>query len=143
MALIPRSGRPTLAALACALAVGASAGAVPGAVPAAPTILVVNAYYPKAGLEEQVYRLRLRASAVRARAGLVEGRVLRRLDGPAGDAPVLWEAEYADLAARERDVAALDANAEFTRIQAEMGGLVSRFERSVYRIAPPAAPVPD
>lgn len=139
-----RSRWPALGALAWALTLGGASGASTGAAPSAPPrILVVNAYYPMPGRAAQVYRLRLRASAVRARAGLVTGRVLRRLDGPADGAAVLWAAEYQDLQARERDAAALDGNAEFEQIEAEMSRLVARFERSVYRIAPDAAASPD
>jgi len=112
--------------------------------PAAPAasgpIVVQNAYYPKPGLEEDVYQLRLRASAVRAQLGLPEGRVLRRLDGPDGAAYVIWEAEYADSAVRERDVARLSTNAEFDGIQKQMGTLLLRFERSVWQVAPAVRP---
>lgn len=99
-------------------------------------IVVHNAYYPKPGLEEQVFQLRLRASAVRAALGLVEGRVLRRIEGPEGQAAVIWEAEYPDAAAREEDVARLSTNAEFGEIQRQMGTLIVRFERSVWQVAP-------
>src|SRR5262245_27398701 len=95
-------------------------------------VIVHNAYYPKPGMEEDVYRLRLRASAVRAQLGLVEGRVLRRIEGPEGAAHVIWEAEYPDSAARADDVARLSRSAEFDAIQKEMGTFVVRFERSVW-----------
>jgi len=104
--------------------------------PVAGPIVVQNAYYPKPGLEEQVYQLRLRASAVRASLGLVEGRVLRRIEGPEGQATVIWEAEYPDAAAREEDVARLSTNAEFGEIQKQMGTLIVRFERSVWQVEP-------
>jgi hypothetical protein len=87
-----------------------------------------------------VYRLRLRASAVRAQLGLPEGRVLRRIEGPEAAAYVIWEAEYADSAAREQDVARLSTNAEFDGIQKQMGTLLLRFERTVWQVAPTVRP---
>jgi hypothetical protein len=110
----------------------------PAVAPGAGPIVVQNAYYPKPGLEGEVYRLRLRASAVRAELGLLEGRVLHRIEGPEGAAYVIWEAEYADSAAREQDVARLSTSAEFDSIQKHMGTLLLRFERSVWQVAPRA-----
>ena len=102
-------------------------------------IVVQNEYYPKPGLDEDVYQLRLRASAVRAKLGLVEGRVLRRSEGPDGGPAVIWQAEYPNPTARQDDVARLSASAEFKAIQDTMATLVARFERSVWRVAPSAA----
>jgi hypothetical protein len=106
-----------------------------GAADARP-IVVQNAYFPKPGLEEEVYRLRLEAWAVRARLGLAEGRVLRRVAGPEGGAGVIWEAEYPDVAAGEKDMAVLARSEDFSEIQRRMGTLTRRFERSVWEVAP-------
>jgi hypothetical protein len=97
------------------------------------SIVVQNAYYPEEGMEEEVLRTRLEASSVRAGAGLVVGRVLRRVDGPE-DAPFLiWEAEYADDAAREADIAALD-DTDFSRVSSQMGTLLAGFARTVWEV---------
>jgi hypothetical protein len=97
------------------------------------SIVVQNAYYPEEGMEEEVLRTRLEASSVRAGAGLVVGRVLRRVDGPE-DAPFLiWEAEYADAAAREADIAALD-DTDFSRVSSHMGTLLAGFARTVWEV---------
>lgn len=101
-------------------------------------IVVHNAYYPKPGLEEEVYQLRLRASEVRAQLGLVEGRVLRRRQGPEGGAEVIWEAEYPDSAARALDLERLATSLAFDSIQTRMGTLLARFERSTWGVAPSA-----
>ncbi|GAC1695555.1 MAG: hypothetical protein NVS9B3_13660 [Gemmatimonadaceae bacterium] len=105
-------------------------------------LVVHNYYYAKAGLADSVYRLRLRASAVRAALGLERGRVLRRIDAPDSLPDVVWEAEYADSAARAKDVGALDRSAEFREIQRTMGTLLSRFERVVWRAEPRAGSTP-
>jgi len=107
--------------------------AVSGADRAAGVIVVQNAYYPNDGMDDEVLRTRLEASAVRAGAGLVEGRVLRRIEGP-DDAPFLiWEAEYADAAAREADLAALD-DTDFSRVSSHMGTLLAGFGRTVWEV---------
>ncbi|MFQ5690893.1 MAG: hypothetical protein ACE5HQ_11560 [Gemmatimonadota bacterium] len=93
-------------------------------------LVIQNYYYAKPGLEESVYRLRLRASRVRADLGLVRGRVLRRVSGPGSLPTVIWEAEYPDSLARARDVAELSGSEEFDRIAEEMGTLLRRFERA-------------
>ncbi len=97
------------------------------------SIVVQNAYYPNERMEEEVLRTRLEASSVRAGAGLVVGRVLRRVEGPE-DAPfLLWEAEYADAAAREADIAALD-DTDFSRVSSHMGTLLAGFGRTVWEV---------
>ncbi len=109
-----------------------AAVAVVGAPPARPVLVVHNYYYAKPGMADSVYATRLEASAIRRRVGLVVGTVLRRTSGADSLADVIWEAEYPDSAARARDVAALDGNREFDAIQARMGTLIRRFERSTW-----------
>jgi len=123
----------TISLIACSLALAVGGASPAGA--AERRIVVQNAYYPKPGLEDEVYRTRLRASAVRARLGLVVGRVLRRLEGPAGGPHVVWEAEYPDPEARTRDVEALSGSAEFDAVAEHMGTLLTRFERTVWTVA--------
>ncbi|MEJ0103720.1 MAG: hypothetical protein WDO19_14710 [Bacteroidota bacterium] len=96
-------------------------------------ILVQNHYYPKPGKEEEVYKWRLHASAVRAGLGLPKGRVLKKLTGNGGPY-VVWECEYPSLNAREKDVASIDQSDEFKKVQEHMGTLIERFERYVWEI---------
>lgn len=100
--------------------------------PARTTLVVHNYYYAKPGLADSVHRTRLEASAIRRRAGLVVGTVLRRTSGPDSLPDVIWEAEYPDSVARAKDVAALDGNVEFEAIQTRMSGFIRRFERSTW-----------
>ena len=97
-----------------------------------PVLVVQNYYYAKPGMADSVYLTRLEASAIRRRAGLAVGIVLRRASGPDSLPDVIWEAEYPDSTARARDVAALDGNREFDAIQARMNTLIRRFERSTW-----------
>ena len=87
------------------------------ATPQTGPLVIHNYYYALPGRADSAYRLRLRASALRATLGLVPGRVLRRLAGPDSLPDLIWEAEYLDSAARARDAAAAEANPEFDRIQ--------------------------
>lgn len=99
-------------------------------------IVVRNAYWAKPGLEEEVYRHRLHASAVRASVGLPAGRVLQRLGGPDSAPDVVWECQYPSEAARAADVEALTASGVFEPVMERMGTLIERFERTVWRLAP-------
>jgi hypothetical protein len=97
-------------------------------------ILVQNHYYPKPGLQAEVLALRLRASEVRKNLHLVVGRVLESINPEDGKPYVIWEAEYPSQEAREEDTSALDNSEEFKTIQQEMGKLIAKFERSVWKI---------
>ena len=96
-------------------------------------ILVQNAYYPKTGKEEEVFQWRLHASDVRAKLGLLKGRVLKKISGNGGPY-VLWVCEYPSMETREKDVALLDQSEEFKKVQEHMGTLIEKFERFVWEI---------
>ena len=90
-------------------------------------------YYAKPGRSEDVLRTRCRASEVRARLGLPPGTIFARV-GPAGEGPDLtWECAFATVEAHERDLAARAASGEFAAVRAEMGALLTRFERHFLR----------
>jgi hypothetical protein len=102
------------------------------------TIVVQNYYYALPGREDEVYRWRLHASDVREKLGFPRGRVLRLSRGPElvrspSEVPdVIWECEYPDIDARERDVKAVEATPEFQAVQKHMRTLFRRFERGMY-----------
>lgn len=112
-------------------------GAAAGAQDAVGPIVVRNYYWAREGLADDVYRQRLHASEVRRRLGLYTGRVLRLVEGPAGQPDVIWECEYPSRAAREADVQALADSGEFEEVTEKMGALIERFERAVWSVAPP------
>jgi len=101
---------------------------------AAEPIVVQNLYYPKPGLEADVLRTRLEASAVRRKLGLQVGRVLSRTNPTTGEPYVIWECDYPSLEAREKDAAAAENAPEFKAVQARMSPLLARFERSVWLV---------
>jgi hypothetical protein len=104
-------------------------------------IVVQNYYYALPGKSEEVYRLRLHASEVRASLGLARGRVLRRAADPTAKAPnpplpdVIWECDYASASARESDVEALGRSEEFQRIETRMDSLLGHFQRALFTIS--------
>ena len=104
------------------------------ATPQTGPLVIHNYYYALPGRADSAYRLRLRASALRATLGLVPGRVLRRLAGPDSLPDLIWEAEYLDSAARARDAATAEANPEFDRIQRAMGTQLRRFARASWTV---------
>ena len=93
-------------------------------------VTVRNRYYAKAGKAADVYRIRVRASAVLRQLGLSAGSVLR---GDGGESPdVVWEVTLdSALLSREGQVAA--ASPAFQAIMKRMGALARRFESSVSR----------
>jgi hypothetical protein len=101
-------------------------------------IVVHNYYYAQPGREEEVFRWRLHASDVREKLGFPRGRVLRLSRGTEGmrstsEVPdVIWECEYPDIEARERDVKAVEATPEFQAVQKHMRTLYRRFKRGMY-----------
>jgi hypothetical protein len=125
-----RPSRIMAAALAVLLACGDSSRAQTHS----QRLVIQNFYYALPGKAQEVYELRLRASEVRGALGLPRGRVLRRMpDQTEKSLPdVEWECEYLSVAAREKDVAALEHSEEFTRIEKKMDSLLREFERAAF-----------
>jgi hypothetical protein len=93
-------------------------------------------YYAKPGLAAEVLELRRRASAVRLSIGLPAGEILVKHPGGDGSEPdVAWQCAFADAAARDADLAARAASAEFESVRVQMRKLYARFERQVFAIA--------
>lgn len=130
------------AVLAVTVSVQRGSTAVPSRRPSeqSPRLVVQNYYYAKPGKAEEVYRWRLHASEVRAGLGLARGRVLKRVrlsDDPVDstDLPdVVWECEYADRAARDADLARLDASGQFVPVERHMEGLIRQFRRPIFEM---------
>ena len=130
------------------LRLAAGAAALP-AVPSAPalgqgTIIPTNAplivertqYFAKPGLAAEVLDVRRKASAVRLSIGLPAGEIFVKYPGGDGSEPdVAWQCTFADVAARDADLAARAASAEFESVRVQMRKLYARFERQVFSIA--------
>lgn len=104
-------------------------------------IVVHNAYYAKPGQAEAVYQWRIHASDVRVQLGFPRGRVLRRIgeadDQSEGLRPdVIWECSYLSLSAREREVQAVEATAEFRAVMQHMRTLIRHFDRQIWQVSP-------
>ena len=130
------------------LRLAAGAAALP-AVPSAPalgqgTIIPTNAtlivertqYFAKPGLGAEVLDVRRKASAVRLSIGLPAGEIFVKHPGGDGSEPdVAWQCIFADGTARDADLAARAASAEFDSVRVQMRKLYARFERQVFSIA--------
>ena len=94
-------------------------------------------YYAKPGLAAEVLDLRRKASAVRLSIGLPAGEIFVKHPGGDGSEPdVAWQCTFTDVAARDADLAARAASAEFESVRVQMRKLYARFERQVFAIAP-------
>ena len=96
-------------------------------------IVVQNAYFPKAGKEQEVYEWRLHASEVREKLGLPKGRVLRRVSEGSGSY-IIWQCDYNSLEERKKDVELLDQSEEFKKVQEHMSTLLDKLERTVWEV---------
>ena len=93
-------------------------------------------YYAKPGLAAEVLDVRRKASAVRVSIGLPAGEIFVKYPGGDGsELDVAWQCTFADVAAREADLAARAASAEFESVRVQMRQLYARFERQVFAIA--------
>lgn len=103
------------------------AGGQTAPVPAG-TIIEQDAYFALPGKAEEVYQLRLHACDVLERLGLPRGHVLRRLGNPDTRADVMWQLEFPDEAARQRNLKIRLDSSEFTAVREHMRTLISRAE---------------
>jgi hypothetical protein len=94
-----------------------------------------TSYFGKPGFADRVYERRIHVSGVRQRMGLPAGHVFRRVGG-AGDLPdVIWQVEYSDQQALNRDLDPRAQSPEFEEVRTAMNTLIDKFSRSFYRPA--------
>ena len=90
-------------------------------------------YFAKPGRADAVLAARREASRVRVSLGLPAGTILTR-QAPDGDgADVAWECRFATLDEQRADLAARAASPEFEAVREQVGRLVERFERHLFR----------
>jgi hypothetical protein len=87
-------------------------------------------------LATEVLDVRRKASAVRLSIGLPAGEIFVKHPGGDGSEPdVAWQCTFADVVARDADLAARAASTEFESVRVQMRKLYARFERQVFAIA--------
>jgi len=99
------------------------------------SVVVMNQYWAKDGMIEEVYAHRLYASQVRKSLGLKVGRVLLNTEQDADAAHVIWECEYSSIEAREKDTKLLMDSGQFDEVMEKMGTLIDKFERTIYEVS--------
>jgi len=136
---LPRRNFLHLAAGTAALPTGSPVAVLgQGTITSTDTVRVVERtqYYAKPGLTAEVLDVRRKASAVRVSIGLPAGEIFVKHPGGDGSEPdVAWQCTFADAAARDADLAARAASAEFESVRVQMRKLYARFERQVFAIA--------
>jgi len=98
-------------------------------------IIVMNQYWAKEGMIDEVYNHRLYASEVRKNLGLKVGRVLLITKSDNESAHVIWECEYPSIEAREKDTQLLMESAQFDEVMEKMGTLIDDFRRTIYEVS--------
>ena len=97
------------------------------------TIIEQDGYFALPGKAEEVYQVRVQACDVLEKLGLPRGQILRR-QGTSDTLPdVLWQMEFPDDAARQRNLKIRLESPEFTAVRDRMKTLVRRGELSVWR----------
>lgn len=104
-----------------------------------PTTVVQMSYYARPEKEEEVLRLRIRASAVLESQGASRGRVLRRIQSARAtvntdDPDVIWEAEFPDSMSLKRYEEIAVTHPEFLSIRREMGTVTRKVERRYWEL---------
>ncbi len=134
---------PAALALFCLtlLTIGGSLGARESLPEKTGHLVVFNMYYANPGMADDVLETRRYASVVRDRLGLPRGRVLRRINDSDALPDVIWECEFADVAAHDRDMDARAASDAFEGVRDRMRKLIRRFERTLWRVEDPLSPV--
>ncbi|MVA27381.1 hypothetical protein GOZ92_23425 [Agrobacterium vitis] len=94
-------------------------------------IVETTNYFAKPGLAEAVLTHRRKGSVLRISLGLAAGEIFVRQGDKGPD--VRWECRFSDEAALAADLAARDKSPEFARQREEMGVLLERFERHVFK----------
>ncbi len=97
-------------------------------------IIVMNQYWAKDGMIEEVYKHRLYASQVRKNLGLKVGRVLLITEADNESPHVIWECEYDSLEDRENDIQMLTESGQFEEVMEKMGTLIDDFKRTIYEV---------
>jgi hypothetical protein len=98
-------------------------------------IIVMNQYWAKDGMIEEVYKHRLYASQVRRNLGLKVGRVLLISKTDNESAHVIWECEYASIEDRNKDTQLLMESGQFDEVMEKMGTLTDHFKRTIYEVS--------
>jgi hypothetical protein len=96
-------------------------------------IIEQTEYFALPGKAEEVYRWRIHACDVREKIGLPRGRVLRREGNSETLADVMWQIEYPDDAARQRDLKIRAESSEFAAVRDHMNTLIRRFGRGFWQ----------
>ena len=97
------------------------------------TIVEQTEYFALPGKAEEVYRWRIHACDVREKIGLPRGHVLRREGNSDTLADVMWQIEYPDEAARQRDLKIRAESSEFAAVRDHMNTLTRHFDRGFWQ----------
>ncbi|HZM25748.1 MAG TPA: hypothetical protein VFB89_00120 [Gemmatimonadales bacterium] len=98
-------------------------------------IVARHLYHPLPGKSAEVLKQRQLACDVRERIGLPRGRILTRVRGADGLAEVIWEWDYPDAAAYDREMEAQNASDEFMAVRRHMRMLIERMDPVLLQVA--------
>ncbi|HVT59815.1 MAG TPA: hypothetical protein VHR45_15615 [Thermoanaerobaculia bacterium] len=97
------------------------------------TIIEQTEYFALPGKAEEVYQWRIQACDVLEKIGLPRGHVLRRQGNSDTLADVMWQIEYPDETARQRNLKIRLESAEFAAVRDHMKTLISHSEQGIWQ----------
>jgi hypothetical protein len=97
------------------------------------TIIEQVAYFALPGKAEEVYQWRIHACDVLEKIGLPRGHVLRRQGNSDTLADVMWQIEFPDEAARQRNLKISLESPEFAAVRDHMKTLISHAELGIWQ----------
>ena len=100
---------------------------------AAGTIIEQDEYFALPGKAEEAYQVRVHACDVLEKLGLPRGHVLRRQGDSATLPDVMWQMEFPDDAARQRNLKIRLESSEFTAVRDQMKTLIRHAELGVWQ----------
>ena len=101
-------------------------------------IVARHLYHPLPGKSADVLMQRQLACDLREKLGPQRGRVLTRVRGDGERAEVVWEWDYPDAAAYDRDMETQNASEEFMAVRRHMRTLIERMDRVPFEIVEPS-----
>ena len=101
-------------------------------------IVARHLYHPRPGKSEAVLKQRQLACDVREKLGLPRGRVLTRVRGDDERAEIVWEWDYPDVAAYDREIDIQRGSEEFLEVRRHQRTLIERMDVVLFEVVEPS-----
>jgi len=101
-------------------------------------IVARHLYHSLPGKSADVLKQRQPACDVREKLGLQRGRVLVRVRGGDERAEIVWEWDYAEVAAYDQEIRIQRASEEFVAVRRHQRTLIERMDVVLFKVVEPS-----